>query len=61
MLSDNAFLLEAYAHMYYETGKILYRDVTNDLNQFFENVLKTDWGYATSLSAYHAMEEGGHS
>jgi len=61
MLSDNAFLLEAYAHMYYETGKILYRDVANDLNQFFENVLKTDWGYASSLSADHAMEEGGHS
>ncbi len=61
MLSDNAFLMEAYAHLYFETGKILYRDVAYELNLFFENVLKTDWGYASSLSADHANEEGGHS
>jgi uncharacterized protein YyaL (SSP411 family) len=61
MLSDNAFLMEAYAHMYYETGKVLYKQVALDLDTFFETTLKMDWGYASSVSADHENEEGGHA
>lgn len=61
MLIDNALLLEAYAHMFHETGKTLFRNVAYQLDAFIENTLKMDWAYASSVSADHANEEGGHS
>lgn len=61
MLIDNALLLEAYAHMFHETGKTLFQKIAYEIDSFIETTLKSDWAYASSLSADHANEEGGHS
>ncbi|MFZ4773281.1 MAG: thioredoxin domain-containing protein [Chlamydiia bacterium] len=61
MLADNAFLLEAYAHMYQVSGKNVFKQTAYELIHFLDTFLKSDWAYGSSQSADHDGEEGGYT
>ncbi len=59
MLADNAFLLEAYAHMYHQGEKLFFKEAALGIIDFLEKVLKSGWAYGSAQSADHDDEEGG--